>query len=65
MWGKVKTIFRKNKLFLFSSIQNEKNKQKNRIILKLFVFLQNNDSMRYGYTRDYKQDISDAGGFSR
>ena len=40
MWGKVKTIFRKNKLFLFSSIQNEKNKQKNRIILKLFVFLQ-------------------------
>ena len=28
MWGKVKTIFRKNKLFLFSSIQNEKNKQK-------------------------------------
>ena len=65
MWGKVKTIFRKNKLFLFSSIQNEKNKQKNRIILKLFVFLQNNDSMRYGYTRDYKQDISDAEGFSR
>lgn len=40
MWGKVKTIFRKNKLFLFPSIQNEKNKQKNRIILKLFVFLQ-------------------------
>lgn len=36
MWGKVKTIFRKNKLFLFSSIQNEKNKN----ILKLFVFLQ-------------------------
>lgn len=38
MWGKVKTIFRKNKLFLFPSIQNEKNKQKNRIILKLLYF---------------------------
>ena len=33
-------------------------------LIQLFVFLQNNDSMRYGYTRDYKQDISDAGGFS-
>lgn len=58
MWGKVKTIFRKNKLFLFSSIQNEKNKQKNRIILKLFVFLQKNGGRDMKVYQDSKGNIN-------
>ena len=58
MWGKVKTIFRKNKLFLFSSIQNEKNKQKNRIILKLFVFLQKNGGGDMKVYQDSKGNIN-------
>lgn len=58
MWGKVKTVFRKNKLFLFSSIQNEKNKQKNRTILKLFVFLQKNGGRDMKVYQDSKGNIN-------
>lgn len=58
MWGKVKTIFRKNKLFLFSSYKMRKISRKNRIILKPFVFLQKNGGRDMKVYQDSKGNIN-------
>ena len=59
MWGKVKTIFRKNKLFLFSSILNEKNKQKKQDYSKTFcIFAEKNGGRDMKVYQDSKGNIN-------
>ena len=58
MWGKVKTIFRKNKLFLFFLYKMRKISRKNRIILKPFVFWQKNGGGDMKVYQDSKGNIN-------